>query len=167
MSQHDSNEPSGRIGSWRDFEDRVGAAMAMAAAQPADITLVDTDFRHWPIGRRSVMEAFHQWALATRGTQIRLLAGSFDAFPRQHPLWLSWQKRWSHRIHCYQAPEEFASSLSPMLVVHRCLGLRVLDGLHGTGVWTRDEGELGAWLGEVDVILQRSHEAMPPTTLGL
>ena len=39
-----SGQQSGRISSWRDFEDRVGAAMAMASANPTDITMMDTDF---------------------------------------------------------------------------------------------------------------------------
>lgn len=160
-------ELSGRINSWRDFEDRVGAAMAMATAHPADLTLVDTDFVHWPIGRRSVMEAFHQWGLASRGTRCTLLAAHFDAFPRVHPLWVSWRGNWAHRVLCYQTPDELVSSLAPTLLLHGRLGLRLLEPLQGVGVWTRDEATLTSWLTEIDVILQRSHEALPPTTLGL
>jgi hypothetical protein len=162
-----SGDLSGRINSWRDFEDRVGAAMAMAAVQPADLTFVDVDFARWPIGRRSVMAAFHQWTLASRAAHCTMLAASYDGFGRMHPLWVAWQRSWVHRVCCYQAPEEFASALMPTLVLHGTLGLRLLEPLHGTGVWTRDEGTLAAWLTEIDVILQRSHEAMPPTTLGL
>lgn len=167
VSAHAVPEPSGRISSWRDFEDRFGAAMAMAATQARELTLVDSDFVHWPIGRRSVMEAFHQWGLASRMTRCRLLAATYDAFPRQHPLWVAWRGHWAHRVQCHEAPADLASALQPMVIVHGCLGLRLIDPLHGTGVWTRDEGSLAVWLTEVDVILQRSHEAMPPTTLGL
>jgi len=163
----EGSELSGRIGSWRDFEDRVGAAMAMAAASPADLTLVDRDFVHWPIGRRSVMEAFHQWGLASRGTRCTLVAAHYDEFPRVHPLWVAWRTNWAHRVHCYQVPDEMVSSLAPTLVLHGSLGLRLHEPMHGIGVWTRDEAVLSGWLTEIDVILQRSHEALPPTTLGL
>jgi len=162
-----AGELSGRINSWRDFEDRVGAAMAMAAASPTDITLMDTDFVHWPIGQRSVMEAFHQWGLASRGTRCRVLAHDFGEFPRLHPRWVAWRGTWAHRVHCYQAPDELVSSLVPTLVLHGTLGLRLHEPVHGVGVWTREEGTLTSWMTEIDVILQRSHEALPPSTLGL
>jgi len=160
-------ETSGRITSWRDFEDRVRAAMAMAAAHPVDITLMDVDFGHWPLGQRSVMEAFHQWGLASRGTHCRLLAAHYDGFALQHPLWVTWRATWSHRVLCQQAPEEVASALSPMFILHGTLGLRLNEPMHGAGVWTRDPGRLTEWLSEIDVILQRSEPAMPSTTLGL
>ena len=54
-----------------------------------------------------------------------------------------------------------------LLVLHDRLALRVLEPLVGRGLWTRDPAVIGDWLGEVDVILQRSHDALPPTTLGL
>jgi len=160
-------ELSGRITSWRDFEDRVGAAMAMAAVNPTDITLMDTDFVHWPIGRRSVMEAFHQWGLASRGPHCQVIAHSYDAFARLHPRWVAWRGTWAHRVRCYQAPDELVSSLFPTLVLHGTLGLRLHEPMHGIGVWTREDGTLTSWMTEIDVILQRSHEALPPTTLGL
>lgn len=171
MAEHtvasQSNELSGRITSWRDFEDRVGAAMAMAAASPADITLMDIDFVHWPIGQRSVMEAFHQWGLISRGTHCQVIAYSYDAFARLHPRWVAWRGTWAHRVRCYQAPDELVSSLLPTLVLGGTLGLRLLEPMNGVGVWTREDGTLKSWMTEIDVILQRSHEALPPTTLGL
>ncbi|MGC4062908.1 MAG: hypothetical protein QM749_19535 [Aquabacterium sp.] len=161
------NELSGRISSWRDFADRVGAAMAMAAASPTDITLMDIDFVHWPIGQRSVMEAFHQWGLISRGPHCQVIAHSYDAFARRHPRWVAWRGTWAHRVSCYQVSDEWVSSLQPTLLLHGTLGLRLHEPLHGVGVWTRDDAALKSWMTEIDVILQRSHEALPPTTLGL
>lgn len=160
-------EQSGHISSWRDFQDRCRAAMAMAATQATDLTLVDIDFVHWPLGERSVMEAFHQWSLLSKGTHCQLLAANFESFGRLHPRWLAWRGTWAHRIKCWQAPDEFAAGLQPMLVVHDCIGLKLNEPLHGAGIWTRDRGVLRTWLGEIDVISQRSIEGMPPTTLGL
>lgn len=166
VTPHDG-EQSGQISSWRDFQDRFRAAMAMAATLASDLTMVDTDFVHWPLGERSVMEALHQWSLLAKGTHCQLLAAHYEAFPRQHPRWVAWRGTWAHRVKCWEAPDELAAGLVPMLVVHDCIGLRMNEPLHGTGIWTRDKGVLRTWLSEVDVNLQRSHEAMPPTTLGL
>lgn len=162
-----AGEQSGRITSWRDFGDRVRACMALAATHALDLTLVDTDFVHWPLGERSVMEAFHQWGLLSKGAHCQLLAATYDAFPRLHPRWVAWRGTWSHRVKCYQAPDELVSFLTPTLILHGQIGLKLNEPLHGAGVWTRDEGVLRTWLSEVDVNLQRSHEALPPTTLGL
>ncbi|HYR25823.1 MAG TPA: hypothetical protein VEQ09_08330 [Aquabacterium sp.] len=166
-AEGDARALSGRISSWRDFSDRVSAAMAMVATDPVDITLSDPDFSHWPLGQRGVMDAFQQWTLAAKGLSCRVLAGSFDAVPVQHPRWAAWRTTWAHRVHCWQAPPELVSAIRPMLVLHGRLGLRLSETRTGVGIWTRDPGVLLDWLSEFDVISQRSSEAMPPTTLGL
>ncbi|MFT3856576.1 MAG: hypothetical protein QM742_03365 [Aquabacterium sp.] len=160
-------DQSGQISSWRDFEDRFRAALAVAAAQPVDMLLMDTDFRHWPLGQRSVMEAFHQWGLSSKGTHCQLLAAHYDDVSRQHPLWVAWHRTWAHRVQCHQVPEELAQQLKPTLILKGTLGLHVLEPLRGSGIWTRDPGTLSEWSLEIDAILQRSEPAMPPTTLGL
>ncbi len=165
---HPASELSGRVGSWRDFADRVSAAMAMAAAEPGCITLSDRDFTHWPLGHREVVEAFQQWVLGSaREIHCQVLAANFDGFARSHPRWVQWRKVWSHRVLCRQAPEDLASSVPTLLVLHEKLALRVMEPLVGRGLWTRDPAVIGDWLSEVDVISQRSHDALPPTTLGL
>lgn len=158
---------SGRITSWRDFEDRFRAAMAMVAAEPVDITMVDADFGHWPLGQRSVMAALQQWSLGSTTHRCQLLAASYDGFARTHPLWVGWRATWAHRVLWHQVPEDFVSALCPTVVLHGSLGLRLHETQHGAGVWTRDPGTLTEWLAEIDVILQRSEPALPPTTLGL
>jgi hypothetical protein len=158
---------TGAIASWRDFEDRVGAAMAWAATQPCDIVMVDPDFARWPVGARGVMAAFEQWALLSRATHCTLVARDWTGFARAHPRWVAWRGLWAHRVRCLEAPEELASQLLPTLLVGRTMGLRVLEPLRGHGTWSRDPAALGAWAADVDAILQRSIEALPPTTLGL
>ncbi len=159
--------PHGRIGSWRDFADRVSAAMAVAAAGCGSVTLIDTDFAKWPLGQRNVVEAFQQWALASRGHTCTLVAGDFSAFALTHPRWVTWRMRWGHRVGCHEVPPEWMSKLQPTLILQDSLGLRLIESRHGAGIWTRDKADLRVWQQEIDVILQRSHEAMPPTTLGL
>lgn len=159
--------PRGRISSWRDFTDRVSAAMAVAATGGGHLVLVDVDFAKWPLGQRSVVEAFQQWALASRGDNCTLVAGDFTGFATTHPRWLAWRTRWGHRVACHQVPAEWVSKLQATLIVRDTLGLRLVESRHGAGLWSRDKADLRVWQQEIDVILQRSHEAMPPTTLGL
>ena len=159
--------PSGRIDGWRDFGDRLRAALAMGATEPADWRLCDPDFVQWPLGERAIVEVLQQGALAHPLTRLTLLAARFEAFPRKHPRWLAWRQDWSHRVRCLQANEEDAPQLRPMLLWPGRLGLRVLDGLSGRGVWSTDPATLHVWLADFDVISQRSAEAMPGTTLGL
>lgn len=162
------SELSGRISSWRDFSDRVRAVMAMAAADPGPMTLSDRDFGHWPLGQRGVVDAFQQWVLGSaREIQCLVLAAEFDGFMRTHPRWVTWRKLWAHRVPCRQAPEDLALSVPTTLVLHDKLALRILEPLVGRGLWTRDPAVMGDWLAEVDVISQRSHDALAPTTLGL
>lgn len=162
------SELSGRITSWRDFSDRVSAAMAMAAADPGDISLSDRDFAQWPLGARAVVEAFQQWVMgSSKDVRCHVLAGHFDGFAAAHPRWIQWRKLWSHRVPCRQAEEEMAAAVPTVLVLHGRLALRVVDPLIGRGLWSRDTKVVDDWLAEVDVISQRSYEALPTTTLGL
>jgi hypothetical protein len=159
---------SGRISSWRDFADRVSAVMAMAAAEPGLMTLSDRDFSHWPLGQREVVDAFQQWVLGSaREIHCVVLAAGFDAFMRTHPRWVNWRKLWAHRVLCRQAPDDLATAVPTVFVLHGRLALRIVEPLVGRGVWTRDPAVMGDWLTEVDVISQRSHDALPPTTLGI
>jgi hypothetical protein len=160
-------EAFGRIDGWPDFIDRVRAAMAMAAAQPSALWLCDSDFGRWPMGERSVMEAFHQWGLASRVATCTLVAATLDEIPRKHPRWVAWRGTWSHRVKCYLADPDQASSLAPTFILEGQVGLRLLDPVSGRGLWSRKPADLHEWRQEGDVILQRCSEALPPTTLGL
>lgn len=178
MNPHEpmfSNDPPGdaeasalgRIDGWPDFIDRVRAVMAMAAAQPASLHLADSDFSRWPLGERTVMEAFHQWGLNSRVAACTLIAATLDDMPRRHPRWVAWRGTWAHRVKCYMTDPDQATSLTPTLVLEGQLGLRLLDPLTGRGLWSRRPSDLHEWRQEIDVILQRCSEALPPTTLGL
>lgn len=160
-------ELSGRFDGWLSFQDRLLAGMAVAAVQPADLIFCDVDFKHWPMGSVSMLDAFHQWVMASSVAQCRLMAAHFDEMPRRHPRWLAWRQPWGHRVKCLQMPEDVAQSVVPTFIVKDQLGIRVIDSLTGAGLWTRDIGTVREWTLEVDVISQQCHEAMPSTTLGL
>lgn len=158
---------TGRIEGWRDAGDHFRAAMAVLAASPVDVWVADRDFVHWPLGERSVMAAWHKWAVTGGRKRLTLLGEDFDALPRHHPRWAQWRGTWSHRITCLKAPETLRDDVHPTLLLDGVIGLQILDSRHGTGLWSRDKARLASWQAELDVILQRSSEALPPTTLGL
>jgi hypothetical protein len=159
--------PSGRIDGWQDFADRLRAAVAMGTVETADWRWSDLDFSRWPLGDRGVVEALQQGVLAHAHTRCTLLAATFDEVPRQHPRWLAWRRPWAHRVRCAQAMTEDVSRLRPMLLWPGRLGLCLLDSALGVGVWSTDAATLHGWQNDFDVILQRSTEALPSTTLGL
>lgn len=158
---------TGQIDGWRDAADRFRAAMAVMAATPCDVWLADTDFSHWPMGERSVMEAWHAWAVGGGRARLTLLGADFDGLPAHAPRWVQWRGTWSHRIGCLRAPPTLRDEVHPLLLVGNLIGLKIVDPRHGRGLWTRDATQLAGWRAELDVILQRSSEALPPTTLGL
>ncbi|MGE5452259.1 MAG: hypothetical protein ACM3VZ_10525 [Acidobacteriota bacterium] len=161
------SELSGRFDGWLSFQDRLAAGMAMAAAQPADLYFCDVDFSHWPLGAPAILDAFHQWVMSSTAPRCHLLAVNFDEMPRRHPRWLAWRQNWGHRVQCKLIPEDAAPGLLPTFVLKDCLALRIMDQRSGAGIWSRDPGTMRAWVSEFDVISQRSHEALPATTLGL
>jgi len=167
MDQPDAPSAGGRIEGWIDFTDRVRATLAMGVSERVDWCLSDPDFSRWPLGERGITEALQQWVLNHPGGRMTLLAARFDELPRRHPRWLNWRRDWSHRVTCREAAPEEAGRVRAMLLWPGRVGLRLLDEVSGRGQWTTDPGVLHNWLAEYDVILQRSSEAMPSTTLGL
>lgn len=163
----DHDEAVGRIDGWNDFADRVRAGMAVAAAQPAHLWLMDSDFAKWPLGERSVMEAFSRWALAGRVPRCTLIASTLDELPRRHPRWLAWRHTWAHRTRCLMPTEDSQAPLPTFWILEGKLGLRLLDPLTGRGVWTRRPADLVQWRQDFDAISQQCEEGLPPTTLGL
>lgn len=160
-------ELSGRFESWVSFQDRLAAGLAMAAADPTDLYFCDVDFSHWPLGATTTLDAFHQWVMASAGAHCTLLAANLDEMPRLHPRWLVWRQPWTHRVKCWQIPEDVAQGMRPTFILKDRLAIRIMEPRAGAGIWSRDPVTIRAWAAEIDAILQHSHEALPPKTLGL
>lgn len=158
---------SGRIDGWRDFQDRVGAAWAVLATSPVNVLLCDVSFARWPLGQRSAMLALAQWCHVGARPRMDVLVAEPQALLREHPRWVAWQATWSHRVACWQVPDEWCDALKPTLLLDGVLGLRLLEPLTGQGLWTRDPRQVQDWREEFDVILQRSSSVSPSGTLGL
>lgn len=158
---------AGRVDGWRDFSDRVCAALAWASQMPCDLILSDPDFKAWPLGQRAVVEAFQAWALGHSSGRVRGLLADPEPFVRAHPRWLDWRQRWSHRVEFFCADDDVKDQVPTLLLVGDVLGLKLHDARLGRGTWSRDPDTLKRWRDEFDVILQRSSTSLPVTTLGL
>ncbi|MEK8087384.1 hypothetical protein WNB94_13260 [Aquabacterium sp. A3] len=160
-------EEGGRIDGWRDFSDRVCAALAWACTQPTSLCLSDRDFQSWPLGQRAVVTALQSWAMANRQARMQVLLAQTDRVALQHPRWIAWRQGWGHRVQVWQADDDQRDQVPTLLLVGKVLGLRLHDPQRGQGVWTRDAATVQHWQDGFDVILQRSVSALPVTTLGL
>ncbi len=158
---------AGRIDGWRDFSDRVCAALAWASQMPCDLILSDLDFKAWPLGQRAAVEAFQTWALGQSSVRVRGLLADPELLVRAHPRWLDWRQRWAHRVEFFRADDDLKDQVPTLLLVGDALGLKLHDVRLGRGTWSRDADTLKRWHDEVDVILQRSSPTLPVTTLGL
>jgi hypothetical protein len=158
---------AGRIDGWRDFSDRVCAALAWASQMPCDLILSDLDFKAWPLGQRAAVEAFQTWALGQSSVRVRGLLADPEPLVRAHPRWLDWRQRWAHRVEFFRADDDLKDQVPTLLLVGDALGLKLHDVRLGRGTWSRDADTLKRWHDEVDVILQRSSPTLPVTTLGL
>lgn len=143
------------------------AMAALADGEHRELWLSDPDFALWPLGDRSVVESFNQWALSSHHGRCVLLAEHFDLFPRAHPRWVEWRQVWSHRVQCLQAPEEAVVDLPSALLVPGLLAVELLDRERCRGLVSQDPLRLAELKERIDAISQRSGESFPPTTLGL
>lgn len=157
-----TNQIAGR----RAFEDAVRAALAEAAAAGwHELFLCDADFVNWPLGELAVVDSLTQWIGANR--RLTLVALHYDEFARRHPRWVRWRDLWAHAVSCRAATETPADDMPVLLLAPGALALQLDDPLRFLGRVSRDPA-VGVLARErIDVILQRSVEALPVTTLGL
>ncbi len=158
----------GRFEGLPAFEQVVRDALAAAAQKEArDLWLCDRDFSHWPLGERSAVASFQQWALAGHHGRCVLLGEAFERFFRDHPRWVEWRRTWSHRVVCLQAPEELALDVPSAVLVPGLLSIELIDRENYRGLVSFDPMRWRELHEQIDAISQRSGEAIPPTTLGL
>ena len=160
-------EPSHRMLSSRsEFHDALRAALMLAAEQGCrELIISDATFADWPLGERSVVDAFTRWAYAHR--RLTVLAHNYDDLPRRHPRWVEWRKQWDHVVTCRALPEAEPDQIPCLLIAPGLVTVRLFDPVHyRASVSTEHADEVRAR--EVfDALLQQSSEALPASTLGL
>lgn len=160
--------PEGRFEGRPAFQQMVrDGVAALAQGDHHEIWLSDHDFAQWPLGERTVVESFNQWALGSHHGRCVLLGAHFEAFSQAHPRWVEWRQTWSHRVLCLQAPEEFAADIPTALLIPGLLSMELFDRDHYRGLLSRDSMRWRELKEKIDAISQRSGETFPPTTLGL
>ena len=148
------------------FEDALRAAFAEAAgAGWRELILCDPDFEHWPLGERAVVESLTQWIGGNR--HLTLIATHFDEVARRHSRWVRWRHQWAHLVSCRAVVEMSADDVPVLLLATGALTVQLDDRVRFLGRVSRDPAVALLAREKVDVILQRSTEALPVTTLGL
>lgn len=159
-------ESSTQIDGRKDFEAAVRASIAEAAdAGWRELIMCDPDFAHWPLGERAVIESLTQWIGGNR--RLTLIALHYDEVARRHSRWVRWRNQWAHVVSCRAATEIVADDVPVLLLVPGALTLQLDDSLRYLGRVSRDPAAAVLARERIDVILQRSVEALPVTTLGL
>jgi len=148
------------------FQSAVRSAFAhIAAAGAREVWLCDEDFADWPLNDPQVVEHLSQWAGAHR--RCTVMASRYDSIQRLHPRWVHWRRQRSHVVHC-RSPDELQSNPLPgLLLAPGLLTLRLIDRERWRGSISDDPADAALVRERLDVLMQRSVEAFPSSTLGL
>jgi hypothetical protein len=163
----DASASPARILSTRgELTDAIRAAFAQAAAQGCrELWISDTDFAHWPLGERAVIDSLTQWAYAHR--RFTMLAQHYDEVQRRHPRFVEWRRQWSHIIDCRACTEAELGEFPVMLIASRLVTLRVLDPVLPRAALSSDAADELRARERFDAWLQRSETSFAATTTGL
>lgn len=154
------------IASRSEFHAAVRSAFDEAADQGCrEIWLCDTDFADWPLGEIAVVESLGRWAHSHR--RLLLVAQSYDEFPRRHPRWVEWRRRWAHVVSCRSVTDLEPGQFPTAMWCQDRRAVRLVDPIRYRGSVSGDAVTLTAVREAIDAIAQRSEEAFPVTMLGL
>lgn len=160
-------KPSGAILTSRtEFQDAIRQAFKLAADQGCrEIFISDTDFAHWPLSERAVIDDLTRWAFAHR--KLTVLAQHYDEFPRRHARWAEWRRQWAHVVECRALADIEPGEIPGIFLAPGVTTLRLLDPVRFRASVSYDEADAIRTRDALDAVLQRSEEAFPATTLGL
>lgn len=148
------------------FQSAVRSAFSqIASAGAREVWLCDEDFADWPLNDSQVVEQLSQWAGAHR--RCTVMASRYDSIQRLHPRWVHWRRQRSHVVHCRSPDESQANPLPGLLLAPGCLTLRLIDRERWRGSISADPADAVLARERLDVLMQRSVEAFPSSTLGL
>lgn len=157
--------PEGRLQGRLLFADLVRQALAVAAAEAwPQLVLCDTDFTDWPLGERAVVQALDAWA--GRGRLLQLLARDFGPLRLQHPRFVQWRTRWSHRIEARSVPQA-GSEACPGLIWSPSWTLERLDPERAVVLTSRDAQQRQMQALRLAHWWTQAQPGFAPTTLGL
>lgn len=157
--------PEGAFDGPRAFAERIRLALAQAATEGwPELVFSDPDFADWPLGERAVVQSLQAWAGA--GRSLRLVAGSFDAFQRQHARFVPWRQRWDHIVQCREcngpgAAEVPSALWTPAWFLHR------IDPLYSRGLSSSETPARVALRHAIDECFRKGRPGFPASVAGL
>ncbi|OYV01112.1 MAG: hypothetical protein CFE45_06255 [Burkholderiales bacterium PBB5] len=141
------------------------AALLAVDSTQRQVTLVDRDFAHWPLGEPAVLDHLGQW-LRLPGRQLRLLALDFASTERALPRLARWRRDVVHALQC-ATPVDDAGLAWPSVLMTGTTAVQLLDPLHWRARLHHGAAEMQALAHEIDALAQRCEPAWPVTHLGL
>ena len=157
--------PEGRFEGRLAFAGLVRQAIEAAAREGwSSLVLSDADFADWPLGERSVVEAFNAWA--GRGRHVRLIAQEFGTLRQMHPRFVQWRVTWSHLVEAHALPSASAGEV-PSAIWSPGWTLERLDPLRCVGVTSAEGARRLALRERLDGVWLKGSPSFAATTLGL
>lgn len=157
--------PEGRFEGRQAFISLVRQALTTAAREGwPSLVLSDADFADWPLGERTVVEAFNAWA--GRGRHLRLLAQDFGSMRQLHPRFVQWRTTWAHLVEAHALPSASTGEV-PSAIWSPDWMLERLDPLRCVGVTTTDGARRVALRERLDGVWLKGSPSFAATTLGL
>lgn len=159
--------PSRPITSRADFQAVLRVAFQeTAVAGCREIWLADSDFAHWPLGERAVVDALARWAQPAH-RRLHLFAANFDAIGRLHPRWVAWRRQWAHQVECRTDMALEPGQIPTVWIAPGLGSLRLWDTTRWLGRWSRNAADMAGDREVLDAVLQQSQPAFPATVTGL
>ena len=157
--------PEGRFNGAAEFSALVRTALVQAAEEGwAEMVWSDLDFADWPLRERAVVQSLQAWARP--GRRLVLLARSFAAMPRCHPLFVDWRIRCDHLIECRKC-SAFEGGDMPSALLGPTWGLRRLDLVHSSGLSSAEPRWRAELRGLQQACQRQSTPGFPASILGL
>lgn len=148
------------------FVSAVHEAFALALARRTRRMLwVDNDFADWPLDDPALLQSLTDW-LRLPQRQLLLLASDYEGL-RRRARFMAGYRLWWHAIAAHGPAEDDVAQLPSLLLAERTLLVQVLDKSHWRGWISAEPAALRLAQEQIDALLQRSHPALPVTTLGL
>jgi hypothetical protein len=158
--------PNGRFSGRNEFQQMLRNAFAAAAREGwQEIIVSDADFRDWPLGERSVVDALVQWSRA--GKRFTMLARTYDDVTRRHARFVTWRRTWDHIITCRRV--QSAGTLEmPSTLWSASWMMNRIDAQRCVGIAGRDPSSQVFLKETLDEWIRcKSSSGFPATTLGL
>jgi len=159
--------PTTDFNSRAEFQAEVIRAVNSAQRE---IWLADADFSTWPMNSPAMESSLHQFLLASRANQVRLLVQSPDHLQQNAPRFMRTLRTFAHLIICRQPSENVSARFGQevcLAIVDRARMVRRFhrDTMRGTAVF--NPSQVGTFVDQFETLWEEGQAGISASTLGL